>query len=170
MPTVTFIFGLCGSGTSWLAEQMRSQGSEVLDEGFPATADGSLSPEKYAKLQELLREGKDCAVVEATLFHEPLQQQALNYLRGIPKVEVKWVGFANDAATANHNSMHRKDKPNPDGPGHKAINDRWTRFPWTFPKEAETRPIYKLPCQEGPACPECNPPKEPARSPGQQGS
>ena len=140
-----------------MAGQMSSEGAEVLDEGFPATVDGSLSPEKYSRLQELLRDGKDSAVVEATLFHEPLQQQALNYLRGIPKVEVKWIGFANDADAASHNSLHRKDKVNPDGPGHKAINDRWTRLAWTFPKGAETRPIYKLPCLVGPACSVCNP-------------
>jgi hypothetical protein len=159
MATVTFIFGLCASGKSWLAEQMRREGKEVLDEGFPATADGSLSPAKYGRLQELLRDGKDCAVVEATLFVEGQQQQALTYLRGIPNVEVKWIAFANDPDTANHNAFHRKDKANPDGPGHKAINDRWTRLRWTFPAGAETRPIYKLPCQEGPACSVCNPKK-----------
>src|SRR5690348_14900833 len=107
MPTVAFIFGLCASGKSWLAEQMRREGKEVLDEGFPATPDGSLSPAKYAKLQELLRDGKDCAVVEATLFAEGQQQQALTYLRGIPNVEVKWIGFENDPDTANHNAFHR---------------------------------------------------------------
>jgi hypothetical protein len=159
MATVTFIFGLCASGKSWLATQMRKEGKEVLDEGFPATTDGSLSPAKYARLQEHLREGKDCAVVEATLFDEGQQKQALTYLDGIPNVEVKWIGFENDPETANHNAFHREDKPNPDGPGHKRINDGWTGRRWTIPAGAEVRPIHKLPCDEGAACPVCNPKK-----------
>jgi hypothetical protein len=91
----------------------------------------------------VLRAGKDCAVVEATLFYEPLRQQAMNHLRGIPDVEVKWVSFENDVRTANHNCMHRKNKG--DGPGHVKINNNWTRFPYTYPDGADRKPIYKLP-------------------------
>jgi hypothetical protein len=164
MPTITFIFGLCASGKSWLSKEMANEGSEVLDEGFPATADGSLSPEKYATLQEFLREGKDCAVVEATLFYEPLQQQALKYLEGIPNVDVKWIGYQNDPETANHNAFHRKGKVNPNGNGHKVINDRWSQLPWTIPADAEIKTIYKLPCEDGAACPVCHPKTSEPRS------
>ena len=117
----------------------------MLDEDseFSAPPDGSLSPEKYARLQEYLKTDKDCAVVEATLFFEPLQQQAMSYLHGIPNVEVKWIGFENDVDTANHNCMHRKNKG--DGPGHVRINNNWTRFPYTFPDGSERRRIYRLP-------------------------
>jgi hypothetical protein len=56
MPVVTFIFGLCGAGKSEVAKDMGSKGIQVLDEDseFSAPPDGSLSPEKYAKLQEYL--------------------------------------------------------------------------------------------------------------------
>jgi hypothetical protein len=145
MPLVIFIFGLCGAGKSEAAKELRNKGFEVLDEdpGFSAPADGSLSPEKYARLQQYLMSGRDCAVVEATLFYEPQRQQAMNYLRGIPNVEVKWIGFENDLASANHNCLHRKNKG--DGAGHVSINNCWSRFPHTFPVGTEIRPVYRLP-------------------------
>jgi hypothetical protein len=161
MAVVTFIFGLCGAGKSELATEMKSDDLEieVLDEDseFSAPANGSLSPEKYARLQEHLRAGKNCAVVEATLFFEPLQQQALTYLIGIPDVEIKWVGFENDPDKANFNCTHR-DKRHAEG--HIDINNRWTKILWKYPAGTENRLIQSKPCGKGPACSWCNPPKE----------
>jgi hypothetical protein len=101
-----------------LADELANKGCEKLDEDptFTCPADGSLSPEKYAKLQELLKAGKNCVVVEASLFYEPLRRQALQYVEGIADVEVAWIGFEKDPEAANDNCLHRKNKG--DGPGH----------------------------------------------------
>lgn len=145
MPTVTFIFGYCGAGKTHAADELASKGIEKLDEDptFTCPADGSLSPEKYAKLQELLKAGKDCAVVEATLFYEPLRRQALKYVEGIQGVQVAWIGFEKDLDAANHNCLHRKNKG--DGLGHKNVNANLARAPYTFPDGAEIRPIHRIP-------------------------
>jgi hypothetical protein len=148
MPVVTFIFGLCGAGKSEAAKELASKGSEILDEGsaFSVPLGEFISPAKYAKLQEYLKAGKDCAVVEASLYVESFRQEALDYLKGIPDVEVRWIGFENDPDTANHNCTHRKNKGDPEG--HVRLNNRWTKNPYTFPDGAERRPIYKLPVPE----------------------
>jgi hypothetical protein len=145
MAVVTLIVGLCASGKSWLAERMKEEDEtlEVLDEGFPAPATG-LSPQKYAKLREYLIEGKDCAVVEATLFYEPLRQEAIEALDGVSDLEIKWECFEIDLAAANHNCLHRENKG--DGPGHAALNTRWvTAVPCTYPEGANIRPIRRIP-------------------------
>jgi type I restriction enzyme S subunit len=158
-PTVTFIYGLCGAGKSYLAREMESKGIQRLDEGFPDPPAGkNLSPQKYAKLQEYLRAGRDCAVVEATLFVESVRQEAEAYVRDIPNVKIEWVAFEADLAIAKHNCLHRQEKG--DGPGHAQLNERWMRdYSYTFPDGVKPRQIYKRPCEAGPACPVCNSPK-----------
>ena len=148
MPTLTFIFGPCGSGKSHVANGL---GSVVLDEdsSFTCPPDGSLSPEKYTRLRELLTDGQDCAVVEATLYYDPLRQAAMRHLEGIPDVEVEWIGFELDRETANHNCMHRTNKG--DGPGHVRINNGIRDEQYTFPDGADRRPIYRLPVPDAEA-------------------
>jgi deoxyadenosine/deoxycytidine kinase len=56
MAKVTFILGLCGSGKTYLAEQLKNEtGAEVFEN---LLSDGSRLP----ALVECLRDGKDCIV------------------------------------------------------------------------------------------------------------
>jgi hypothetical protein len=91
--------------------------------------------------------------VEATLSHETVRREAAEYLKGIPNVVVKWVGFEPNLGKANHNCTHR-DKPDPEG--HVEQNIRFLKnYPYTFPAGVAETTIQLAKCEEGPDCPKC---------------
>ena len=135
MPVVTFILGLCGSGKSWLAERMKSEGVEVIDESF-------LTDENVRRLVDTLRNGRECAVVERAFLKEDARRWITNLLgKEVPGVVVRWECFENDLATANHNCLHRKEKADP--AGHISMNEQMHKE-YSYPAGANIRPIHKL--------------------------
>jgi hypothetical protein len=135
MAQVTFILGLCGSGKTYLSQQLRKEtGAEVFEN---VLADGSRLP----ALVECLREGKDCIVDEVRFCLPAYREQILQYLSGITGLAMHWICYENDLESANWNVMHRKDKGDPEG--HLDINLRMHPH-YEYPANATIIPIQRI--------------------------
>jgi hypothetical protein len=77
MPTVTFILGLCGSGKTWLAEQMHEEtGAQLFDE--------PIGEKLQPKIVQCLKEGRDCIVEELFYCVPGYRDEMVLLLNGVP--------------------------------------------------------------------------------------
>jgi hypothetical protein len=135
MAKVIFILGLCGSGKTYLSEQLREQtGAEVFDN---LLADGSGLP----ALIQCLKDGKDCIVDEVRLCLPTYRDGIMKHLSQITGLETHWICYENDLESANWNVMHRKNKGDPEG--HLEINLRLHPH-YDHPPDAEIIPIQRI--------------------------
>ena len=135
MAQVTFILGLCGSGKSHLAEQLKKEtGAEIFEN---ILADASSLP----ALIECLRSGRDCIVDEVRFCLPAYRSQILEYLSQLTNISLHWICYENDLESANWNVIHRKNKADPEG--HLDINLRLHPH-YEYPANAEIIPIQRI--------------------------
>jgi hypothetical protein len=135
MAKVTFILGLCGSGKTYLSEQLKKQtGADVFENLFENG--GGLSA-----LVQCLKEGKDCIIDEVRLCLPAYRDAIMQQLSQITGLETQWICYENDLESANWNVMHRKNKGDPEG--HLEINLRLHPH-YDHPTNAEIIPIQRI--------------------------
>jgi predicted kinase len=135
MAKVTFVLGLCGSGKSYLAQQMGRRTGERVFENL--LSDASALPVLLA----CLKEGKDCIVDDVRFCLPEYRNEILHQLSQISGVEIHWVCYENDLESANWNVMHRTDKGDPQG--HLDINLRLHAH-YEYPAGAAVIPIQRI--------------------------
>src|SRR5213594_2640084 len=85
MAKVTFILGLCGSGKTYLAEQLKNEtGAEVFEN---LLSDGSRLP----ALVECLRDGKDCVVDEVRFCLPAYRNEIVQHLSRIIGLKMRCI-------------------------------------------------------------------------------
>ena len=135
MAKVTFILGLCGSGKTSLAQQLKKEtGAQVFEN---LLSDGGSLPALLA----CLREGRDCIVDEVRLCLPMYRDGIVQHLSRITDLETHWICYENDLESANWNVIHRKDKGDPEG--HLDINLR-LHPNYEYPSNAEIIPIQRI--------------------------
>jgi hypothetical protein len=135
MAQVTFILGLCGSGKTYLAAQLKKEsGAEVFEN---LLSDGSNLP----ALVERLRVGRDCIVDEVRFCLPTYRDQIVQYLSQITNIKMRWICYENDLESANWNVIHRRNKGDPEG--HLDINLR-LHSQYEYPANAEIIPIQRI--------------------------
>ena len=96
MPKITIVYGLCGSGKTYVAQDMADRtGLPFLEQPIGR----NLLP----VIVQWLRSGNSCIVEEALLFDKRHRDHWTAELRSIPKVDIEWICFEKDLATAKHN-------------------------------------------------------------------
>src|SRR5438105_14227294 len=104
MAKVTFILGLCGSGKTYLAEQLKNEtGAEVFEN---LLSDGSRLP----ALVECLRDGKDCVVDDARCCLPAYRNEIVQHLSRIICLKMRRICYEDDLECACWNVIHRKNK------------------------------------------------------------
>lgn len=78
MTTVTFVLGLCASGKSHIANKLEQKGAKKYDEGFAATPE--LFDNNARNLADMLKNGRDCVVVEIALCQEQMREKIVRFL------------------------------------------------------------------------------------------
>jgi hypothetical protein len=138
MSTVTFIIGLCGSGKSWLLDQLKYEYPEAV------TFESLIGNRTEGFLLQCLREGKDCIVEEITFCHPVARDKIVRFLSQVPGVKIIWMAFDNDLESANWNVKNRTNKGDPEG--HLCINQR-VHKDYEPPEGVKTIPIKRIdPC------------------------
>src|SRR3954466_16038118 len=102
--TLIVILGLCGSGKSWLLDQL------VVDVKSPH--DGfDLDSCHMQRIVDGLRANQSCAVIEIA-FCEPGRRAAFEQeIRDlVPSVSIRYICFENDLQAANENCRRRNDE------------------------------------------------------------
>ena len=148
MAKVTFVLGLCGSGKTFRAEQVReATGAEIFE--------GVEHHRSLPAIVQRLRDGKDCIVEEIAYCHPDTRDGFVADLRSqVPDVEIEWICFENDLESANWNVMHRTNKG--DVEGHLAINREWHSV-YRCPDGAKIIPITRIGKASRPPNKELNP-------------
>ena len=136
MATATIVFGLCGSGKTWLAKQISASTGAVR---FDGPYGNSLWPAIAASLQR----GRDCVVEEICCCQEEFRRDALGRLSGLPEVRVEWRYFENDLESANWNIDNAEDRPDKDPAEHKRANVATSRR-YTYPASGQPIPITRI--------------------------
>lgn len=147
MAKIIFILGLCGSGKTYYAEQMKkkSQSLVIIDEGLDPhpNFDKKTFDQNYSKLTSNVSKGIDCVVIEIVLCHEEVREMLLQKIKqDIPNVKIEWKCFENNLEKSNknlENNDRKKIKPNIEG--FKNINSMVYKY-YTYPKDAEKLTIY----------------------------
>jgi hypothetical protein len=132
-PTVTFIVGLCGSGKSMLANELKkTSDSELFDDSF------AFDSAKHVSLVDLLNRGKSCIVVDVPYCIEANRQAIEAFIKAeVKSVKIRWIYFENTPTKANLNLLKRPDR-NPEA--HIQINSHASAA-YFIPEGAEVRQI-----------------------------
>jgi len=140
MTTVTFLLGLCGSGKTHLAKELReATGAEIFE--------GVEHHKSLPAIVQHLRNGKDCIVEEIAYCDSHTREEIITRLRSlVPEVQIECICFENDLESANWNVVHRTNKGGVEG--HLAINRSWHGV-YKCPDGAKIRPITRI-CQSRP--------------------
>jgi len=140
MAKVTFILGLCGSGKTFLAKQLKVKTGAEIFEGVA----GSHNPNGMSEMLDRLRRGMDCIVEEIAYCCSHSRDVVVSALCSqVPEVQVEWICFENDLASANWNVEHRADAAKQDIPGHVDINRKY-HCVYTYPEGAKIVPITRV--------------------------
>lgn len=140
MAKVTFILGLCGSGKTFLANQLKEETGAEIFEGVA----GSHNPSGMSDMLDRLRRGMDCIVEEIAYCCSHSRAAVVNVLRSqVPEVQIEWICFENDLAGANWNVEHRADAAKQDIQGHIDINGKY-HCVYTYPQGAIIMSITRV--------------------------
>jgi len=140
MATVTFVLGYCGSGKSFVADQMERNGARKWDEGFAMEEN---LPRNLQDLVDTLRAGRDCVVVEIQFCSKENRDTITTLLKAkVPDVKIEWLAFENNLALANENCRRRRNKG--DAEIHVQTNTVGIGDKYTIPEGATLRAIYRL--------------------------
>jgi hypothetical protein len=133
VPKITLIIGLCGSGKTVLANQLRRKtGARIFE--------SPCKRKTFPEILECLGRGEDCIVEEISLCFLPTREKIAQPLSGVNDLQVEWICFENDIESANWNVEHRTNKGDPEG--HKGVNAR-VHPHYTYPTGAEIKPIER---------------------------
>jgi len=135
MAKAIFILGLCGSGKTNLANEIKKQNQAVIyDEGLLSDKFESI----YKSILENLRHDVDCVIVEINLCTKEAREFLLLKLnQDLPNTEKIWKCFENNIEKANKNVIKRAKKgEKTDIEGHKRINEEISPT-YSYPKDAE---------------------------------
>lgn len=138
MAKVTLVIGLCGSGKTYLSEQLAQQtGAELFE---------SLVEQQVVevpRLLESLKAGKNCVVEEISFCTPEGREWIMRRIRNeVPDIQVEWNCYENDLDAANHNVRQRKNKGEPHR--HIEINER-VSSQYTYPEGCTLVKIFRLP-------------------------
>lgn len=135
MAKVTFLLGLCGSGKTYVCDQLKAQ---TAAEAFIDLMHNRALP----TLIQSLRDGKDC-IVEEWLFCVPSWRDRIvgHISSEVPDVQVDFICFENDLESANWNVTYRKNKGEP--VKHRQFNE-CLRDIYVYPAGAQVRPIKRI--------------------------
>jgi hypothetical protein len=136
MATATIVFGLCGSGKTWLAKEISaSTGAERFD--------GPYGNHLWPAIAASLQRGRDCVVEEICCCEEEVRRDVIVRISGIPGVRVEWRYFENDLESANWNIDNAEDRPDKDPAEHKRANVV-TSQRYTYPASGQPIPITRI--------------------------
>ena len=100
MTKVTFVIGLCGSGKSWLVDQLKYDHPEAV------TFESLIGNNQMGLLRHCLEQGRDCIVEEISFCHSGRRKWIVDFLSQVPELQIEWKAFENDLESANWNVMH----------------------------------------------------------------
>jgi hypothetical protein len=142
MPRAIFPLGLCGSGKSWLAEELKQQiGAEVFE--------GVHGEQGWPEVRRALLGGRDIIIEEIYCCDATYRDRICRmYLENIPGLITEWLCFENDLDSANWNVDRRLGK---DAPAHRRINGRLATI-YSIPAGAQIMKITRI-GRDGPSQP-----------------
>lgn len=140
MAKVTFVLGLCGSGKTFIANQLKSVTGAEIFQGIA----GSHNPTGLHDMLGRLSNGLDCIVEEIAYCCADYRDTIVRALRSrVQNLEIEWICLENDLEGANWNVEHRDDVGKEDVQGHIGINRKYHRV-YTYPDGATIRPITRI--------------------------
>lgn len=131
MAKLTFLLGLCGSGKTFIAERLATQTGAELFSDF--LQDHS---KNFPALVKNLSSGVDCIIDEWIFYY-----QILADLVNVSNLNVEWICFVNDRASADWNVVHRTNKA--DIEGHLRINEFLSDV-YQYPAQAQILKITRI--------------------------
>jgi hypothetical protein len=137
MPKITFILGLCGSGKTFLAQELyRETGARVFENLL-----GDRTGSYYREFLRYVEGGNDAIVDEYQYCMAWRREEILRDLSRVGNLHVEWICFENDLQSANWNVTHRTSKADPEE--HHWINE-WLTSRYTCPEGGKVIPIARL--------------------------
>ena len=136
MAKLTFVLGLSGSGKTYIAERLVTETGAKLFSDFWREEDKNL-----AALRANLNSRVDCIIDEWRYTIPLFRKKILSELKAVPDLELAWICFENDRASADWNLRHRTNKG--DVEGHLAINEFLCRV-YDCPHEAKILNITRI--------------------------
>jgi adenylate kinase family enzyme len=136
MAKLTFLLGLCGSGKTYIAERLATQTGAQLFSDFLQDHN-----KNFPALVKNLTSGIDCIIDEWKYSIPRFRDKILADLLNVPNLEVEWICFENDRASADWNVVHRTNKA--DTGGHLRINEFLSDV-YQYPEPAEILKITRI--------------------------
>ena len=136
MAKLTFLLGLCGSGKTYIAEQLATQTGAELFSDFLQDQSKNLP-----LLLKNLSSGIDCIIDEWKYSIPRFRDKILVDLVNVPNLQVEWICFENDRANADWNVVHRTNKA--DAEGHLRINEFLSDV-YQYPAQAQILKITRI--------------------------
>ncbi|HET9883487.1 MAG TPA: hypothetical protein VFS81_17170 [Candidatus Binatia bacterium] len=131
MAKLTFLLGLCGSGKTFIAERLATQTGAELFSDF--LQDHS---KNFPALVKNLSSGVDC-IIDEWIFYSQILADLVN----VSNLNVEWICFVNDRASADWNVVHRTNKA--DIEGHLRINEFLSDV-YQYPAQAQILKITRI--------------------------
>jgi hypothetical protein len=136
MAKLTFLLGLCGSGKTYIAERLATQTGAKLFTDFLQDQN-----KNFPMLVQNLCSGNDCIIDEWKYSIPRFRDKILADLINVPDLELEWICFENDHASADWNVRHRKNKG--DVEGHLRINEFLSDV-YQWPEQAQILKITRI--------------------------
>jgi hypothetical protein len=136
MAKLTFLLGLCGSGKTYIAERLATQTGAKLFTDFLQDQN-----KNFPILVQNLSSGNDCIIDEWKYSIPRFRDKILADLVNVPDLELEWICFENDPASADWNVRHRKNKG--DVEGHLRINEFLSDV-YQWPEQAQILKITRI--------------------------
>jgi hypothetical protein len=136
MAKLTFLLGLCGSGKTYIAERLATQTGAKLFTDFLQDQN-----KNFPMLVQNLSSGNDCIIDEWKYSIPRFRDKILADLVNVPDLELEWICFENDRASADWNVRHRKNKG--DVEGHLRINEFLSDV-YQYPAQAQILKITRI--------------------------
>ena len=138
MAKITFIIGLCGSGKTYLSDQLSMATGVEVFESLVEKQDTDIP-----KLLQCLRDGQDCVVEEISFCTADTRGLMMRQIsQHVPECEVEWMCYENDLESANWNVTHRINKGEIER--HIEINGR-VHQSYSYPDGCTLLPITRIP-------------------------
>ena len=136
MAKLTFLLGLCGSGKTYIAERLATQTGAKLFTDFLQDQN-----KNFPMLVQNLCSGNDCIIDEWKYSIPRFRDKILADLVNVPDLELEWICFENDRASADWNVRQRKNKG--DIEGHLRINEFLSDV-YQWPEQAQILKITRI--------------------------
>jgi hypothetical protein len=142
VPIATFVLGLCGSGKSYVADQIKAD--IKFHEGFWAE---KRRWHNIAAVRATLADGGDVVVTVIAFCTQRGRLAVLQALAGIPDLTVRWIWTENNLEKANENCQRRKGYGNA---ARQSEINRSLSAQFHPPDGAEHRPMWPFDPSSGP--------------------